>query len=492
MEAVDHQAEAIETGAELHQGRKGNVTLVAESDIFLEIRCASQKLNDVQNAEEWHISKFDVINFECPGNPEIHVSLHQSYNSNLHATLNELRYRNPFCENILYNLSNGQWVKKIDSFNKNEIEYKKLLKEERELDYFLTEFRINRGIHTRLWRDDYKCGFNNVQTKPRGNAWAAPAGSWCDSKSNKPCCSDIDDGQCGSICDCPNCVDTRKIYHAEISDWIPFDSACRRRNYTAAQACKVVNRFSQIYFVGDSFVGKMARGFVLTLRSDLMNGCLVTRYDEKLTKLCVGVDQFYWTECSLGEGEILKNLVNKTPFCGKDTPLVNINGYYNHESANRFLNLVKSLTGKVGSVLLVGQGGHDGCKSEVTMKTFLSPVIQHLDDFYKKFDNTTAKHSNKFNNIYRWPHIIFMYPDSNGILKPKAYHAASGDVVCKKFSREMKVYCDAHNIPVLDFSSLTSGVHSYDGTHHGLGVNIMKVQILLNYLDYVSESVDLR
>nr|XP_039261007.1 uncharacterized protein LOC120337315 [Styela clava] len=416
---------------------------------------------------------------------EIHLSHHQSYTSDLNTTSDKLRYRNPFCENILYNLSNGQWVKRIYSFNKNEEEYKKLLKEERELDYSLTEFRIKRGIHTRLWRDDNKCGFSNVQTKPKGNAWAAPAGSWCDAKSERPCCSDMNDGSCGSICDCPNCVDTRKIYHAEISEWIPFDSSCRRRNYTAAQACEVVNRFSQIYFVGDSFVRKMARGFVLTLRSDPTYGFLLARYDENFTKLCVGADQLYWTECRIDGGEILKNLLDKTPFCGSQTPLVTLNNWYNHASANGFLNLVKSLTGKVGSILLVGQGGHDGCKSEVTIEKFLSPVIQHLDDFYKDYNNTTVKPSKVFKKIHRWPHIIFMYPDSNGILKPKAYHAANGNIVCKKFSREMKVYCDAHNIPVLDFSGLTSSVHSYDGAHHGLGVNIMKVQILLNYLDYI-------
>ncbi|XP_077973097.1 uncharacterized protein LOC120338065 isoform X1 [Styela clava] len=398
----------------------------------------------------------------------------------------KLKYNHLFCENILYNLSNGQWVKKIYSFNKNEQEYEKLLNEEQKLDSYLAEFRIKRGIHTRLWRYDNKCGFNNVQSKPEGNAWAAPAGSWCDAKSEKPCCSDIYDGQCGNICDCSSCVDTRKIYHAEISDWIPFDSSCRRRNYTAAQACEVVNRFSQIYFVGDSFVRKMSRGFILTLRSDPTYGFLLERYDDKFKELCVGVDQFYWTECRTGGGNILDMLVDKTPFCGPRTPLISINEYINHASANDFLSLVKKLAGKVGSVILLGQGGHDGCKSKVTINKFLSAAIDYLEDYYKNSDKINTQFGN-FIKVRRWPHIIFMYPDSNGILKPKAYHAANGNIVCKQFSKEMKVYCDAHNIPVLDFYSLTSGVHSYDGAHHGLGANIMKVQLLLNYLDYISQ-----
>nr|XP_039261741.1 uncharacterized protein LOC120337903 isoform X2 [Styela clava] len=367
------------------------------------------------------------------------TTLHGEYPKN---PTRKSKYRHPFCGNILYNLTNGRWIKQIYSVSENEEEYKKLLTQENKLDSHLSEFRIKRGIHTRLWRDDNKCGFNN-------------------------------------------CVDTRKIYHAEISDWFPFDSSCRRRNYTAAQACEVVNRFSQIYFLGDSFVRKMARGFVLTLRSDPTYGFLLERYDEKLTKLCVGVDQFYWTECKAGAGNILDMLVDKTSFCGIHTPFISVNEYYNHAFANDFLSLVKNLAGKVGSVLLVGQGGHDGCNSKVTINNFLGPAIKYLEDHYRDSHKNNTKFGKNFKVVRRWPHIIFMYPDSNGILKPKAYHAANGNIVCKQFSKEMKVYCDAHNIPVLDFYSLTSGVHSYDGAHHGLGANIMKVQLLLNYLDYI-------
>lgn len=393
--------------------------------------------------------------------------------------------RNPFCENILHNLTNGRWEKRIFKLNENDIEYKELVKQEEELDKHLIEFRIKRGIHTRLWRDDGKCGYKNVQAKPKGNAWAAPAGSWCDAKSEQPCCSDVYDGNCGSNCDCPKCADLRKVYHAEISDWIPFDSSCRQRNYTSVQSCDVVNRFSQIHFVGDSFVRKMSRGFVLTLRSDPTYGFLLKKYDQKFKELCVGLDQFYWTECRTDGGYLLNKLVNETQFCGERTPSVVISSFYNNGFANQFLELVKSLTDKKGTVILLGLGGHDGCKSQTTIQKFLHPAIDYLEKYYQKSGNVNGT-GKKFKKVKRWPHIVFMYPDTNGLLKPMAYHAQNGNVVCGKFSQEMKVYCDAHNIPVLDFSKVTSGVHSYDGAHHGLGVNIVKVQLLLNYLDYIS------
>jgi len=37
-------------------------------------------------------------------------------------------------------------------------------------------------------------------------------------------------------------------------------------------------------------------------------------------------------------------------------------------------------------------------------------------------------------------------------------------------------------IPVFDFRQLGYFVHSFDGTHYGRGVNLMKNQVFLNYL----------
>lgn len=47
--------------------------------------------------------------------------------------------------------------------------------------------------------------FFSKQDLPSGSAWPL-TGSWCLAKSNKPCCSDEDDGVCGTICNCPRFV----------------------------------------------------------------------------------------------------------------------------------------------------------------------------------------------------------------------------------------------------------------------------------------------
>lgn len=77
-------------------------------------------------------------------------------NKGLLTTANVLQ-----CENFLVNLTTGKWVKKIQVIkDKNSKEYLDLLRAEERIQRHLEEYRIKSGIHSRLWRDDHKCGFS--------------------------------------------------------------------------------------------------------------------------------------------------------------------------------------------------------------------------------------------------------------------------------------------------------------------------------------------
>ena len=62
------------------------------------------------------------------------------------------------CDNLLLNVTDGYWVKKSDLVPKESMEYKILMKAEEEYDSHLARYRVERGIHTQLWREDGKCG----------------------------------------------------------------------------------------------------------------------------------------------------------------------------------------------------------------------------------------------------------------------------------------------------------------------------------------------
>ena len=69
-------------------------------------------------------------------------------------------------EKIAYNplcITEGRWVHWSNfNANKSSEEFKKMMDEERKYDDHLNEFRIKRGIHSKLWRDDLKCGFKKL------------------------------------------------------------------------------------------------------------------------------------------------------------------------------------------------------------------------------------------------------------------------------------------------------------------------------------------
>lgn len=62
-------------------------------------------------------------------------------------------FRLPQCENLLNNLTIGKWVKDPT------VPEKLRLKEERAFRQELSDFWNEKGIQTRLWRPDLKCGY---------------------------------------------------------------------------------------------------------------------------------------------------------------------------------------------------------------------------------------------------------------------------------------------------------------------------------------------
>lgn len=63
------------------------------------------------------------------------------------------------CENLLQNLTRGQWIKKIHLLTENRGQHLRLIEEEREIEIHLQDYRERRKITKTLWRKDHKCGF---------------------------------------------------------------------------------------------------------------------------------------------------------------------------------------------------------------------------------------------------------------------------------------------------------------------------------------------
>uniref|UniRef100_F6SCC6 Uncharacterized protein n=2 Tax=Ciona intestinalis TaxID=7719 RepID=F6SCC6_CIOIN len=134
-----------------------------------------------------------------------------------------------------------------------------------------------------------------------------------------------------------------------------------------------------------------------------------------------------------------------------------------------FIKFVQEISGKPNTYVVLGVGLHFQLQSDKTIQSFLDPVFKMLGE---------AKQV--------WPKIIWVHALSIGLLKPPTYHKLQGTNAITRFVAEIESYLKLHQVPSLDFRSITAEVRSYDGTHYGSGVNIMKAQILLNYLSTLS------
>ncbi|XP_039265584.2 uncharacterized protein LOC120341178 isoform X2 [Styela clava] len=390
----------------------------------------------------------------------------------------------PQCDNILINMTQGQWIKRVKI-----VKYKdhtnQWVQQELILEEELHHFWVKRGIQTRFWRPDRRCGYKNFEQKPPNSTWPQ-VGSWCNARGKQPCCTDVFNGYCArpskKTCECPSCVDLRKYIYADVSDWLVTDKRCQWRNYTAAQACDVIERsqINSIHFVGDSFSRNMFRAFAMLITNDTVSGAWHKNTSDLVKGLCTERHQFFWKECrdtlyNISEMYHLGKLCGNRGYANFKATM---HPFYNLRFSAQFYDLVVRNLGVPGSLIIVSIGFHVGCLSEREINYYLGPAVNAIEQFYGR----PLKQVDPKRLSGRWPQIILSLPLTIGLLKPTAYLNLQNEYKCRKYSRDMAQYAEMHDIRVLDFHPLTTLVQSFDGTHHGLAVNLMKNQILLNFI----------
>ncbi len=121
-------------------------------------------------------------------------------------------------------------------------------------------------------------------------------------------------------------------------------------------------------------------------------------------------------------------------------------------------------------MLILGLGIHENYNSGKTTRTFLAPLL--------KFMLQTQQ---------IWPRVLWTGPHAPGLLKTPRIPQQNYQHVLK-YNQVVNQYLDSWGIPVFDTFNLTNGVMSFDGAHYGLGLNNVKVQILLNYIQELAEN----
>jgi len=279
------------------------------------------------------------------------------------------------------------------------------------------------------------------------------------------------------------CVDTRLYKHAEASQWKTNDPRCSWTFYKGSSACDVIENspFNNIHFIGDSLNRNMFATLVMLLSDEPMQKAWDKGLMSKLDVRCTSDTYYHWLDCRNLFGNFKKEL-NGSKLCGGRKPNFDISNAIWHsvgESEN-FRKFMNSIQGKPNTLLVIGVGAHMAFDPDIVINQFLDPALQGWKMNRLKYPNKSI-----------WPQIIFVLPMRGSLLKPPVHIPYQDNRKLPHFASRLSDYCAASGITLMDFRQLGDVVHSFDGTHYGNGVNVMKNQIFLNHLSKITNSKDI-
>lgn len=374
-----------------------------------------------------------------------------------------LKSHQHICKNVIQTATQGTWALKPHM-------PPAALEARRQLDMILRE---RKGWPQYLSHGDMRCGEKFPLPRPNyvksTSSLIFDVQGQCDPQTEAPCCNK-DTGWCGSgdtFCSCKNCIDYRKYIPAELADWKP-NSGCLVTNFSQLGACSLMNKhLSYITFMGDSLVRHLFSSILLVLTNDFKYGALKSTASRTIRTLCQGDSQFIDSMCHVHIAMRWKDLSLHPTFCPQSHPAkfkVDFIEAYNVKHAPIAFKIIERQLSKKGSVVFLGIGIHNSFNATLVLESYLKPIVDLVN-----------------RSRGGWPRLVWLTTHSAGPLKPMYYRHQNNEAIIA-YNKIMTSYCSRYNITVLDTFNMTQGVHSFDGTHYGFGVNMKKAQILLNYL----------
>jgi len=206
---------------------------------------------------------------------------------------------------------------------------------------------------------------------------------------------------------------------------------------------------------------------LLHLTNDYETGAIPQNASEEVRQKCSGVLQITKKECSVEQmSQSVKELKNHTLCTGFATRKFQIDlvqDYHNTlipEVNEKF----KSLLNRKNAWIIGGVGLHYQLNFDILRREYLEKIVAILQ---------------KSNN--GWPKVLWIENHAySGYIRQVSGPAMQS---IKNFNNLIENYLNKHNIKMLRTFELTKNVRSYDGRHHGLALNLLKVNLILNYLD---------
>ena len=242
---------------------------------------------------------------------------------------------------------------------------------------------------------------------------------------------------------------------------------CPIENYFRNTTCDFLYKhFSSITFVGDSIMRQFFGGLLIHLTDDRLYGTLVSSLNQQVFTECKGELQFMEKYlCRVSFASEWADIKNNQKYCqfSKQKPKSQYKGFYNIEYLQNGITDIESILLESKPLLVVGIGLHENLDSSRVIERYLKPLL----NLVKKNKNAT---------------LIWVASPPPTDMKPADYLRPRTSVHVKQYNNAMELFCQENNISFFNTFEMNRGVYSYDGTHYGTELNLVKFRIFIKYL----------
>ena len=203
----------------------------------------------------------------------------------------------------------------------------------------------------------------------------------------------------------------------------------------------------------------------LLLSGNLNSGAMPAKATKAEKEFCYADHQIAIKKCNL---EIVAHSIEElkpNSICnGKVNFNLDLVENYKKYLPDKDMQQIRSYLGRKNSYVVLAVGLHYRLDLDKVIEVYVKKVL----DVIQLEGNGWPKVV--WMGIHAVPNFLLMNPlfDNPGITK---------------FNAKLHEYLRTRNVDVIDTFDMSKDLLSYDGLHHGIGLNFLKIQILLNYLE---------
>ncbi|KAB8737511.1 hypothetical protein FH972_026470 [Carpinus fangiana] len=282
----------------------------------------------------------------------------------------------------------------------------------------------------------------------------------------------------------PLCPDRKSVLRAmsdggragQNAPYVP--RGCDMRWYTTEEVCEIMSRFSYVWTVGDSLMRHVTSAIHLLMREDLIEGGY-TKWRPNSSQDCTCRGASENGACFANEAWSSREIWDEDPksmHCPKESTArleYTVHNKYplDDDNLNGYRLIMPKAAPPKPMAFIFGHGLWNDLKIEDTRGWF-----EQIDKLIRKEMPWVTAEGGSYPKL-------FMTPNAGGVNKPANFQDAQGNYAVMRFEWAVESIAAEYDFEVAGTVNMTVQSDSPDGTHAGRRADLIKAQMILNWLD---------